>query len=277
MAVLEKYWSDIEAILSRRYDLGGDCWTTPDRRLLKGGPLSAAEAALLLVELGMDPSEPVLRQVAGLFLDAWREDGRFRLAPDGAIYPCQTIAAANVLSHLGYASDARLQKTFEHIFEIQHSDGGWRCKKFSYGRGPETAFSNPGPTLTALGAFRFTELLNRAPALDRAVEFLLGHWTTRLPLGPCHYGIGTLFLQPEYPFVTYNLFHWVYVLSFYDRAKADPRFLEALATLQSKLSGGMLVVERVNRKLSGLAFCKKGAPTELGTRRYLEILENISI
>jgi hypothetical protein len=66
--------------------------------------------------------------------------------------------------------------------------------------------------------------------LDRAVDLLLEHWTTRAPLGPCHYGIGTLFLQVEYPFRTYNLFFWVYVLSFSPRARADPRFAEALAT-----------------------------------------------
>jgi hypothetical protein len=169
MAVKREYQADADLILARRHDLGADYWTTPDKRLIKGTPFSSADAALLLVELGMDPSEPVLRHVAELFFDAWREDGRFKLAPDGAIYPCQTITAANVLCHLGYASDARLKKTFRHLLEIQHGDGGWRCKKFSYGRGPETEFSNPGPTLTALNAFRFTDLINREEALDRAL------------------------------------------------------------------------------------------------------------
>lgn len=275
MTVAPQYQSDVEAILARQYDNGADHWTTPDRRLSKGGPFSALEAPLLLLELGVDPSQPILEETAGLVFDSWREDGRFKLSPQGAIYPCHTIAAANLLAHLGYASDGRLEKTFAHLLEIQHADGGWRCKKFSFGRGPETEFSNPGPTLTALNAFRFTGLLNKEPALDRAVEFLLGHWTTRTPLGPCHYGIGTLFMQVEYPFATYNLFAYVYVLSFYDRAKEDQRFLEALATLESKLADGRIVVQRVNRKLAGLNFCKKRQPSDLGTARYWEILENL--
>lgn len=275
MTASTHYQADIDAILARRYDLGADHWTTPDRRLIKGSPFSAAEAVMLLLELDMKPSEPILQEMAGLFFDAWREDGRFKLSPDGAIYPCQTITAANVLCSLGYADDSRLKKTFRHLLDIQHSDGGWRCNKFSFGRGPETEFSNPGPTLAALKAFRFTELLNKEPALDRVVEFLLGHWTTRKPLGPCHYGIGTLFLQAEYPFANYNLFVYVYVLSFYTKAKTDPRFLEALQTLQAKLSDGKLVVERVNRKLGTLTFCQKGKPSELATRRYQEILMNI--
>jgi hypothetical protein len=210
-----------------------------------------------------------------LILSSWREDGRFKLSPQGAIYPCHTINAARTLCHLGYASDNRLGRTFDHLLEIQHSDGGWRCNKFSFGRGPETEFSNPGPTLIALDAFRFTHLLNTNESLDKAVDFLLDHWETRIPLGPCHYGIGTLFLQVAYPFVNYNLFFYVYVLSFYNKAKKDRRFLEALGVLQSKLINGKIIVERPNQKLEGFAFCKKGEPSDLGTERYHEILKNL--
>jgi hypothetical protein len=176
---------------------------------------------------------------------------------------------------LGYNSDPRLHKTFDHLLDIQHSDGGWRCKKFSFGRGPETEFSNPGPTLGALDAFRFTSLINRSESLDKAVEFLLTHWTTREPLGPCHYGIGTLFMQVAFPFSSYNLFFYVYVLSFYDKAKKDERFLEALQVLESKMASGKIIVERPNPKLASFSFCEKGAPSELATERYHVILENI--
>jgi hypothetical protein len=275
MAIPKQFQSDAEAILARRYDNGSDYWTTPDRRLIKGSPFTTLYCAYLLSELGMDCSEPVLKETADLILSTWRGDGRFKLSPQGAIYPCHTINAANVLCHLGYASDSRLQRTFKHLLEIQHSDGGWQCKKFSFGRGPETEFSNPGPTLTALDAFRFTSFLNQEKALDKAAEFLLDHWTTRRPLGPCHYGIGTLFMQVEYPFASYNLFVYVYVLSFYDRAKKDKRFLDALDILKAKLVNGRIVVERLNRKLAGLAFCKKGEPSALGTERYHEILRNL--
>jgi len=53
-------------------------------------------------------------------------------------------------------------------------------------------------------------------------------------------------------------------------------FFDALETLKSKLSDGKIVVQRVNRKLEGLSFCRKGAVSELATRRYQEILDNIS-
>lgn len=273
MAVAPQYEPDVEAILATRRDNGADYWATPDRRLSKGGPFSTLEAPALLVELGVDPSEQVLRGAAELLLSTWREDGRFRLSPSGAIYPCHTINAARVLSLLGYASDDRLRRTYDHLLGTLHDDGGWRCKKFSFGRGPETEFSNPGPTLAALDALRLAGLSDSAPA--GAVELLLDHWVSRKPLGPCHYGIGTLFLKVEYPIASYNLFGYVHVLSHYDQARHDPRFREALAVLESTLVDGRIVVERVHRRLAGLTFCRKGEPTELGTNRYHEILANI--
>ena len=276
MPVLPQYQKDVEAILARRYDNGADYWATPDSKLLKGSPFTTLHCAYMLSELGMNRSESVLQETSDLIFRSWREDGRFKVSPQGGIYPCHTVNAARTLCHLGYASDPRLQKTFEHLLGIQHSDGGWRCNKFSFGRGPETEFSNPGPTLIALDAFRFSPLLNQSKALDQAVEFLLSHWTIRQPLGPCHYGIGTLFLQVAFPFDSYNLFFYVYVLSFYDKAKKDSRFLEALQVLKDKTVDGNIIVERPNQKLANLTFCKKGEPSELATERYRELLMRVA-
>lgn len=82
-------------------------------------------------------------------------------------------------------------------------------------------------------------------------------------------------MQVEYPFRSYNLFNYVYVLSFYEKARVDQRFLEAFHALESKLVDGQIVVERAVPKLANLNFCKKGAPSELATRRYREILANL--
>lgn len=275
MAIDKRYSSDVEAILSHRYDNGADYWTTPDKRLIKGSPFSTLDCVQYLLELGMEPSEHLLKECTDLIFTAWKEDGSFKLYPRGSVYPCHTAHAAEVLCSMGYASDVKLQKTFENLLNIQYTDGGWRCNKFSFGHGPETEFSNPFPTLTALNAFRFTSYLNNEPALDKAVDFLLEHWTIKKPIGPCHYGIGTLFMQVEYPFRNYNLFVYVYVLSFYNRAKEDKRYLEALEALKSKMVDGQIVVERVVPKMAGLSFCKKGKPSALATMRYHEIIKNL--
>ncbi len=277
MPIDERYAKDAEAILAHRYDNGADYWTTPDRRLLKGSPFSAYNSAMMLLELGMEPAEPILKEVAELFLSAWKEDGRFKVYPSGGILPCHTALAAQLLCHMGFASDVRLQTTFQHLLDTQYTDGGWRCNKFSFGRGPETEYSNPMPTLMALDAFRFSDYLNNEPALDKAVEFLLEHWVIRKPIGPCHYGIGKLFMQVEYPFGNYNLFQYVYVMSFYNKAKRDKRFMEAFEALKAKLADGQIVIERVVPKLAKFVFCEKGMPSELATARYNEIAERLSM
>lgn len=120
MAVLPRYQVDVDAILARRHDNGADHWTTPDGRLAKGSPFTTLDCVVMLRELGMDPAEPVLRETADLVLGAWRDDGRFRLAPSGAIYPCQTVNAARALARLGYASDERMARTFEHLLAARH-------------------------------------------------------------------------------------------------------------------------------------------------------------
>lgn len=275
MAIEEQYASDVKAILSHRYDQGSDYWTTPDKRLMKGSPFTILDCVLYLLELGMEPTESILQETAELILSTWQDDGRFKVYPQGGIYPCHTAHVAEVLCYLGYASDTRMIKTFQYLLDTQYSDGGWRCNKFSFGRGPETEYSNPFPTLTILNAFRFSNDFNHESALDSAVDLLLEHWDIRKPIGPCHYGMGTLFMQVEYPFRSYNLFVYVYVLSFYDRAKKDRRFLEALEALESKLVDGQIVVERVVPKLAKLFFCKKGQPSSLATLRYREIIKNL--
>jgi len=271
----QNYQSDIEIILSYRHHLGADYWTTPDKRLGKGSPFSIIDSTLMLLELGMEPTHPILQEVANLFFSVWKADGRFKIYPTGGILPCHTAYAVNMMCRLGYVNDERIQTTLKYFLNTPYTDGGWRCNKFSFGRGPETEYSNPLPTLNVLDAFRFSAYLNIEPALDKAVDFLLQHWRIRTPIGPCQYGMGSRFMQVEYPLWYYNLFQYVYVLSFYESAKKDERFLEAFEALKDKLVDGKIVVERVPPKLVKLNFCKKGEPSQLATRRYNEIVANL--
>lgn len=71
-------------------------------------------------------------------------------------------------------------------------------------------------------------------------------------------------MQVEYPFRNYNLFQYLYVLSFYERARKDERFLEALAALETKLDDGRIVVERVVPKLGRPEFLPQGTAQRTG-------------
>lgn len=267
---------DIQEVLSKRYDNGGDYWATEDGRLAVGSPFSTLESLQVLHELGVGKNHEAVQGAINLILGSWREDGRYRIAPRGTHYPCFTANAARILCRFGYVNDDRVQQSLSHLLENQNQDHGWRCNKVAMGRSPETDLSNPGVTLFALDAFRFTNNFNNHPALDKAVESLLDHWTVRVPIGPCKFGIGSLFMQVEYPFLRYNIFSYVYVLSFYEQAKGDDRYQEAFNRFRDKLDEeGRVVVERPNRKLSKLAAFTKGKYSIPATKRYQEILENL--
>jgi hypothetical protein len=269
--------SDVQAILARRYDNGGDFWASLDGRIYVGNPFSTISALGMLYELGVGADHEAVEGGMALILRACREDGRVRVAPKAPMYPCYTAEAARVMCRFAPAHEA-LERTVGYLVANVHETGGWRCNFTRFGRGPETECANPGATLYALDVLRFfPEYREGVDAIDRAVESLLDHWEIRRPIGPCHHGIGTLFLQVEYPFLRYNLFFYVYVLSFLERAKRDARFAAALAALESKLTDqGEVVVERPHRGLKGLELCAKGRPSVLATRRYREIRQNLA-
>jgi len=270
------YLEDIEEIIAHRYDNDADYWTTEDRKLLKGAPFTTLESPMYLLELGVSPQDAILTETAELIFSTWREDGRFKTSPSGGLYPCHTALALRNLCVLGYAEDQRLLKTFDYFISTQQEDGGWKCNKYSFGRGPETEYSTPMTTLTVLDAFRYSPFGKNQAVIHPAIEFLLTHWRLKKPISPCHYGIGTLFMQTEYPFRGYNLFYYLYVLSFYPYAKRDERFLEALHQFETKLVEGKVIVERVVPKLGKMNFCKKGQASQLATKRYQEILTNLA-
>lgn len=268
--------SDIDVILAERHTNGGDYWATADGRWGVGSPYSTFDVALMLSELEVPQSDPLMGGIAQTLLATWRNDGRFRAAPKGTMYPCHTANAARALCRLGYAEDTRLASSFAYLLETRHTDGGWRCNRAPLGRNAASDASNPGVTLAVLDAFRFTSIRDE-PGLAAAVESLLNHWTVRTPLGPCNFGIGTLFNQVEYPFLRYNLFFFVYVLSHYEFARADERFHAAYEALMAKTYDGVLRVENPNRKLAHLDFCRRGAPSVYATKRMQEIARNLDV
>jgi len=272
----QKYKNDIALIMSKINHNGGELWATEDKKIWKGSPFATRDVAIMLSDLGFTKEDGIIRDIADLIFSSWKPDGRFRVSPSGSIYPCQTIGAARVLCYLGYSDDDRIKKTFDHLLEIQQEDGGWKCNKFSFGRGPETVYSNPGPTLEALDAFRYSGLANTDKRLDKAVEFLLWHWEIKKPTGPCQYGIGSLFMKTEFPFFRYNLFYYCYTLSFFKKAHTDKRFKEAVNMLNDKLVKGKVIIENPNRQLADFDFCRKGQASELATIKFNELMGNVN-
>ena len=267
---------DIEEILNSRHDNGADYWATPDGRIYVGNPFSTIGALNLLHELELTNEHEAVRGGLDQILAACREDGRIRVGPKSPMYPCYTAEAARVLCRYGLNDHSAVRRTVTYLLESTPDSGGWRCSFTKFGRGPETACANPGATLNALDVLRHFGDHEEHPAVTAAVESLLRHWETRAPAGPCHWGIGNQCMLVEYPFLRYNLFYYVYVLSFFSRASRDLRLLEALGALEARLDDqGRVVVDRPHRRFKHLRFCAKGAPSIKATKRYRELRRNL--
>jgi hypothetical protein len=266
---------DIDMLLAQRHANGGDLWASADGRWGVGTPFSTVDCGLMLAELGLKASDPLARGIGELLLACQTDDGRIRPGPGLSEQPCHTANAARLLCRLGYARDTRLTRTFDHLMATQAADGGWRCSVLKFGAGPDTDASNPGVTLFVLDALRFRKGLVTSPEAGRAVDSLHAHWSIKRPLGPCRFGIGSRFMRVEYPFFRYNLFMYVYVLSFFPSARASPAFREALSALQGGLAEGRIVVEHQSPRLKALDFCREGPQSVYATKRYRELLRNL--
>jgi len=269
---------DIEVILERRHHRGGDFWASPEGKVYVGNPFSTIGSLLMLHELEVGGDHEAVAGGLELILAAGRDDGKIKLGPTSPLYPCYTAEAARTLCRFGLTDHEQLRWTVGYFVREVHESGGWRCNFKRFGTGPETRVANPGATLYVLDVLRFFERFRSGHRVaDGAVEFLLDHWETREPLGPCHWGIGSTFLQVEFPFLKYNLFYWVYVLSFFERARTDARFLAALEVLEAAIDEeGRMVVQNRHRNLGTLDFCRKGEASAPATRRYREIRANLA-
>jgi len=267
----------IEKILKRQNDYGGLFWSRTDGDIHVPFGFSTIDTLSVLGEIGYSIIDNSQIAAAVDFLFSYQTpEGWFKYSPKSSKLPCLTARIIAGLGRLGLKKDSRIEKSYKWMLDIQWNDGGWRCATVKLGKSPLTDASNPGTTLYVLDAFRFR--INSADELDKlnkGVDFLLQHWEVRQPIGPCNFGIGTTFMKVEYPFLRYNLFYYVYVLSFYDYAKDDKRFHEAYNQLKDKITNDKLIPENPHKAWKEFDFARKGKISEMGTKRWIEIKNNI--
>ena len=268
---------NIERILNRQDENGGSFWSRSDGDIYHPSGHSTVDTLYVLGQLGATSNTyPILLEAANLLIQRQTPDGAFKYAKSSSKLPCVTARILATLGQIGISIHKKLETSYQHLLDIQCIDGGWRCNTVKMGKSPLTDASNPGTTLYILDAFRFRKNTNKEIAqLNKGVTFLLDHWDTKKPLGPCTFGIGTRFLKVEFPFLRYNLFFYVYVLSFYEYAHKDKRFKNAYQTLFDKTENGRIQLENPHKSWRMFDFAQKGKVSVLATQCFQEIIDNI--
>jgi hypothetical protein len=266
----------IQAIFNRQNDNGGPYWSRADGDIHAPSGSSTIDTLSVLGEIGLSfNNNDVIAKAVDFIFTYQTPEGNFKYSLKSSKLPCLTARIIGALKRLG-VKDLRINKGYQWLLETQWNDGGWRCGTVKLGKSPLTDASNPGTTLYVLDAFRFRNNTNQEiDKLNQGVDFLLQHWEVRQPIGPCNFGIGSRFLQIEYPFLRYNIFYYVYVLSFYKIAINDNRFKDAYKSLASKIKNEKLIPESPHKSWQEFDFAKKGQISKYGTQRWIEIKNNI--
>lgn len=265
---------EIQEILKTSEINGGKYWSRKDGDIHAPHGYSTIDVLMTLGEMGHKYKDSKITTGAINFLFEYLDDnGCFKYSPKSSKLPCITARILSAIGRLGYEIDDRTEKSYQYLLNSQQNDGGWRCATVKLGKSPETDASNPGTTLYVLDAFRFrTNSKSEKIKLENGLEFILKHWETRKPLGPCEFGIGSRFLSIEYPFLRYNLFYYVYVLSQYVKVKNDKRFKDAKKVLIEKTKENKIFPETPHKFWNKYSFAKKNEFSELATKRYFEII-----
>lgn len=269
--------TDIQTIFDRQYENGGQFWSRDDGNIHAPNGSSTIDTLSVLGEIGLSIKDnPLISKAVDFVFTYQASEGSFKYSLTSSKLPCLTALIIAAFGRLGIAADTRIKKSYKWLLNTQWNDGGWRCATVKLGKSPLTDASNPGTTLYVLDAFRFRNNTSKEiEKLSMGVDFLLQHWEVRQPIGPCEFGIGSRFLQIEYPFLRYNIFYYVYVLSFYDKAINDKRFQDAYSFLASKVNNGKLVPENPHRAWQKFDFAKKGQVSNVATNRWIEIEMNL--
>ena len=273
---MNKLHDEIASILSTSEINGGKYWSRKDGNIHAPHGYSTIDVLNTLGEIGLKFDESKLIQdtidFIFLYLD---ENGCFKYSPKSPRLPCITARILTAFGRLGYKNYPRIEKCYKYFLETQKEDGGWRCPTVKLGKSPQTDASNPGTTLYILDAFRFRlNSMSDIEKLNKGVLFLLKHWETRKPVGPCEFGIGSRFLSIEYPFLRYNLFYYIYVLSHYRIAQKDHRFIEAKTRLIEKSKNNRIFPETPHKSWSNFSFARKNKVSKIATKRFQEIIRS---
>jgi hypothetical protein len=263
---------EIKTIIASSGINGGRYWARKDGDIHAPAGSSTIDVLSTLGDLGVKYGDyGEIREAVDFVFRYYSQEGSFRYSEKSSKLPCITARILTAFGRLGY-SDERVEKCYDSLLQFQGEDGGWRCNTVKIGKSKATDAGNPGTTLYVLEAFSYRKnTIGDLEKLEKGAQFLLKHWETRAPLGPCAFGIGTTFIKIEYPMLRYNILYYCHALSKYKKARSDRRFKAAVKELESRLVDGKLIVENPHKAWQGFVFARKGAPSAAATKKYRAI------
>lgn len=232
-----------------------------------------------LSDFGLPESDPGIQGAIELIYSRQTEDGGFKHYY-GKKLPCTSAYSTGLLLALGEGKTERTQTAVRHLLSIQRKDGGWLHGLNTLPGGTkENLASCPHATLHALWAMSMDDELRGSRAANRALEFVLHHWETKLPIPDqpgMGFGIGSRFANLKYPLLGYHILAYASILAHYHRACKDKRLKDVSRTILAKRGNdGLFKAESFIKAFSDFEFGRKNQPSKWITLHALTVIKNV--
>jgi hypothetical protein len=246
-----------------------------------------------LADLGLTASDPGIDTIIDRILAHQSPEGPFQLPTNipthyggtgqdqWAWALCDAPLIIYALVKFGLKNEPPLKTAIAHLTGLIR-DNGWPCavsKELGKFRGPGRK-EDPCPyaNLAMLKAMSEIEELQDNPACRTGAETLLNLWSKSLTLHPYIFYMGTDFRKLKVPFVWYDLMHVLEVLSRFSWLKNDPRLIDMLAVLKSKMDQqGLFTLESIWTAWKAWEFGQKKTPSRWLTLCAWRIIERVEM
>jgi hypothetical protein len=232
-----------------------------------------------MCDFGMPGSDPRIQKAIELIYSRQTEDGGFKHYY-GKKIPCAAAYSAVLLLAFGEKNDERTKAAMHHLLSTQRTDGGWLHGLNTLpGGAKENLSSCPHATLHVLNAMSYDEELKNSKPAERALEFVLHHWETKLPIPDqpgMGFGIGSRFANIKYPLIGYHVLAYASILARYPRACKDRRLNEVASMILAKRNqDGRFKAESVLKHFADFEFGTKNQPSKWITLHSMLVIRRV--
>ncbi len=244
-----------------------------------------------LADLGVKASDPGVELIIARIMQHQSPEGPFQLPVNISTGHggsgeelkgwalCDAPLIVYALVKFGLGAEPAVKKAIEYLAEIIR-ENGWPCKvSMTLGsfRGPGRK-EDPCPyaNLAMLKLLAEVDVLRDSPASHIGAETLLNLWDNSLEKHPYIFYMGTDFRKLKIPFIWYDLMHVLQVLTQFPWLTSDPRLLEMIGLLKSKMDdSGRFTVESQWTAWKDWEFGQKKEPSRWLTLMAWRIIQRI--
>jgi len=244
---------------------------------------------VFLADLGLNQHDPGIAAIIDKILEHQSLDGPFQIlsnipthfggtGKDEYLWMlCDAPLVTYALVKFGLKNSEPVQKSSKYLINLVR-ENGWPCAADSRlgkfrGPGPKTE-PCPYANLLMLRLLSLYPEKHNAAEAQIGIKTILGLWEKQKETKPFLFAMGTDFKKLKAPLIWYDILHVTDVLSKFETARSDPRFLEMVSLIKDKADeNGSYKPESIWLKWKSWDFAQKREPSRWLTFLVLRMLK----